>query len=141
MSCEAPGTAGIGGNFVLEQAVEDFLGVLAVDGDQFVADQEGELGGGDAGAIDRVDQEFAIVNIDYEVELRVKVRRQLIVVVGIVEAGDVGDHNFVKVEVVLCGNHFFQPWRDVEQVKPDGISLPFIGSVVLVLDCHDIHEV
>src|SRR5882724_619654 len=60
---------------------------------------------------------------------------------GVIEAGHVGDHHVVEVEVVLGGGDFLDPRADVQEVETDGIALPLVGSVVLVVDTHHVHEV
>src|SRR4051794_4916363 len=59
----------------------------------------------------------------------------------VVQAGDVANHHVVEVEVALCGGNLVQPWRDIEEVEPEGVPLPFVRTVVLVVDSGYVHEV
>src|SRR5260370_18976636 len=120
--------------------MQNLLRVLSVDGQEFIPHQEREFRCGQRRGGYRIDQEFAIVDIDTEVEPRHEVRRHAVHVMRIVQIGDVGDHDLVKIQVIPGGAYLVEPWGDVQKIDAK-FQLPVIGSVIFVVDSRNIQEV
>src|SRR5262249_31433885 len=81
------------------QSVDPGLHRYAVDGDEFVADVDGEASGVQCGGVDEIDQNFVVVNVGSQRKERLIVRRESEFVVGVVQAGNVAEANIVEVEI------------------------------------------
>src|SRR3982751_3567057 len=86
---EPAGATRIRGDFVLQETIEDLLGVFSVYRDELVPDLEWEVCRREPRARDRIDEEFSVVDVDPEIQARRKVRRHAIEVVRIIQTRDV----------------------------------------------------
>src|SRR5260370_6647038 len=131
---ETSGAARIRRDLVLQQSIEDLLRVRSIDGYELIPDLEREGCRRQPHAIDRIDEEFAVVNVDAKVEASREVRWHAVKVVSIVQARDVGHHDLVEIEVVLCGSDLVEAGGGGEQIEPERGPPPLLGARGLVVN-------
>ena len=114
---------------VFGEGVQQLVDRQSIHRDQFI-----EAGHGQAGARDRVDQYFAVVDVDCEAQIGAEVRGQLIAVMAILKACHIFIHDLEEIEVAGGGAHAVYPGRDGERIEAEKRLLPFVRSVMLGID-------
>src|SRR6185503_6260777 len=96
--------ARIGRDRIFPERLDQRLDRAAVHGNHFVADDEGKLRLRQTRAVDGVDQDLAVIDVERQRQRGAERRREGDEVVRVVERRDVFDQGFLEVEIVGVGD-------------------------------------
>jgi hypothetical protein len=90
-----------------------------IHGDQFVADLKRVIADRQDRAIDRIDQDGVVVEIDRHAQVGREAGRHRERGVRVMERGHVFRLNLKELQVVFRGSHAIDPRPDIEQVESE----------------------
>ena len=126
---------------VLAEISKQLLYRHAIDGNQLVADREGIAECGQQRAVDRVDQQHAVIDVDAKAELCDKIGGQDKRNVRIIQAGDELDAHFVKIQVGGGARDASQPRPEIPRVESKQLVLPVQRRVVGGIEAREVSKI
>ena len=105
----AAGGKRVGVGINLHQFRQQVGGRLPINGNKFVANIEGIGSDGQQGSADKINEHFAIVDVDIKGQFGGEAGRVEIGIVSVVQAADVFGHDLVELQIVLGNASTFHP--------------------------------
>src|SRR5262249_43829339 len=113
---------------IFSDLLNPLRGGFPVHGNQFVADLKRRCARN--GGIDEIDEGLAFIEVYFEQQVGLEIRRKEELRMRVIEVGNVCCTNLVKFDVVVGGADFGQPRGKLQQVDAKRIPLPFVGRIL-----------
>ena len=135
------GGLGVSPGSIQGEVLQQQVNVAAIHGEKTVARRKRIVLDREQGAVERIDQQDAVVHVCRETQAGDEIRGQRELVVCVVQTGNVGHADFVEVEVRGGGGYAVEPGLYGQHIEVKQLFLPVDGSVVSGIHARQVAEI